>query len=257
MIESNYDESENIIIKCSKNKRSRLIHDDKVYYNNKTNTELENLNKIINEQYSENIANELSDSSLMELYLNSNSTVEKNNKVSNYIEQLLYNYKNMNPSEFTNYKKQTITNLTTLMIEPGTKGAIRGNKFNKLVKEKISTIKEKYANIIDISFETYLKNDDSKERPDFVIYNKINNKYIIGMNQVDLWNGGQQLNRASNYLDNSKNNDNKKFLCVIANKYECKNTKSKSFKLIKYGFDNERICYIDHIENVMLKFFNM
>ena len=256
MFENNYD-TENIIIKCSKNKRSRLLClDDYEKYDNKINDELENLNKIIIEQYSQDIVNELSDKSLMEFYLSSNSTIEKYNKISNCIEQLLYKSKHMNSSDFIDYKKQMIINLTTLTIQPGTKGAIRGNLFNKLVKNKILSIKEKYANIIDVSFEKYLKNDDSKERPDFVIYNKINNKYIIGMNQVDLWNGGQQLNRASNYLDNSKNN-NKKTLCVIANKYECKNTKNKSFKLMKYGFDNYRICYINYIENVMLKFFDM
>ena len=72
-----------------------------------------------------------------------------------------------------------------------------------------------------------------------------------------IWSGGQQLNRACKYLDNSNNNENKKLLCVIANKYECKNIKNKSFKLMKFGFENDRICYVKNIEKIMLIFFKM
>jgi len=218
--------------------------------------ELNYLNMIINNQYSEEIYDQLTDVSLHELYMNSNSTIEKQKKVTLYIEEL-FNSKILSNEEFELNKIKTIKKITNMMIEPGTKGAIRGNKFNKIVKDKILSLKDKYSKIIDVTFETLIKNEDSKERPDFVIFNKINNKFIIGMNQVDLWNGGQQINRASNYLDNSKNNENKKFLCVIANKYECKNIKSKSFKLMKFGFENDRICYVNNIEKIMLKFFQM
>ena len=262
--------TDEIVIKCSKNKRSRLICneiDDGLVSNEQkiqfcdsiknSNYELNYLNTIINEQYSQEIADELSDEYLYKLYMNSNSTIGKEKKVSLYIEELFNNYKILSDKEFELNKIETIKKITSIMIEPGTKGAIRGNKFNKIVKEKILSLKNKYSDIIDVTFETSIKNDDSKERPDFVIFNRLNNKFIIGMNQVDLWNGGQQINRASNYLDNNKNNENKKFLCVIANKYECKSIKSKSFKLMKFGFENNRICYVKNIEKIMLDFFKM
>ena len=216
---------------------------------------LNDLNEIINEQYSQEIYDKLSDESLHELYINSNSTIKKEKKVAFYIEEL-FNSKNISNEEFELNKIKTIEKITNMMIEPGTKGAIRGFQFNKIVKEKILQLKEKYSKIIDVTFETSIKNE-SQEIPDFVIFNLLNNKFIIGMNQIDLWSVGQQLNRACKYLDNSNNNENKKLLCVIANKYECKNIKNKSFKLMKFGFENDRICYVKNIEKIMLIFFKM
>ena len=145
---------------------------------------LNDLNEIINEQYSQEIYDKLSDESLHELYINSNSTIKKEKKVAFYIEEL-FNSKNISNEEFELNKIKTIEKITNMMIEPGTKGAIRGFQFNKIVKEKILQLKEKYSKIIDVTFETSIKNE-SQEIPDFVIFNKLNNKFIIGMNQIDL-----------------------------------------------------------------------
>jgi hypothetical protein len=43
-------------------------------------------------------------------------------------------------------------------------------------------------------------------------------RVIIGMNQIDLWSGGQQINRGSKYLVNNKHNTEKSKLCVISKK---------------------------------------
>jgi hypothetical protein len=88
------------------------------------------------------------------------------------------------------------------LVPPGTKGVIRGNMFNKIVKDKILSFNldpTKY----DIKFETKHERIATNEIPDWYIENKQNDKVLIGMNQVDLWNGGQQLNRGFKYLINN------------------------------------------------------
>ena len=48
------------------------------------------------------------------------------------------------------------------------------------------------------------------------------------MNQLDLWGGGQQLNRGSKYLiDNKHNTENSKLLCVVCNPIELKSNKNE------------------------------
>jgi hypothetical protein len=55
------------------------------------------------------------------------------------------------------------------------------------------------------------------------------------MNQLDLWNGGQQLNRGYKYLEN-KTTSNFKLLFVICNEIQFTNNKNKAYKLFKIGF---------------------
>lgn len=221
------------------------------------NTNKDNsLSEIINEQYCEDVVEQLSDVNLYDEYIKSNSTHNLMNKTQTLIDDLLLNFYTMNNEDFEIHKNNTINNLAKMMITSGTKGVIRGNTFNKLVKEKLLQLRYKYPDI-NIKIEKEHETNKKIERPDFIITHKVNKKCIIGMNQVDIWNGGQQTNRASKYLDDNLNTVNEKLLCVIANKYEYKTTNSKIYKIMKYGFDNDRICYINNIETVMLKFFDM
>ena len=64
---------------------------------------------------------------------------------------------------------------------------------------------------------------------------KLTNKIIIGMNQLDIWNGGQQLNRGFKYLEYN-NDDNFKLLCVICNEIQFKSKNNKAYKLFEIGF---------------------
>ena len=65
------------------------------------------------------------------------------------------------------------------------------------------------------------------------------------MNQLDLWGGGQQLNRGSKYIENNKhNNENSKLLCVVCNEIQFKN-KNKAYKL----------CYLNNLEHIIRKYF--
>jgi hypothetical protein len=77
------------------------------------------------------------------------------------------------------------------------------------------------------------------------------------MNQLDLWGGGQQINRGSKYLINNKNNTKKsKLLCVVCNKIKFNSNKTKAYKLFEIGYLNDTLCYVKNIEKIIDKFFN-
>lgn len=97
----------------------------------------------------------------------------------------------------------------------------------------------------------------TSEIPDWYILEKSTNKIIIGMNQLDLWSGGHQINRASKYIENNKhNNQNSKLLCVVCNEIQFKNNKNKVFKIFEIGFNNDTLCYLNNLENIINNYFN-
>lgn len=160
-------------------------------------------------------------------------------------------------------KKIKITNeLIDYIIPAGTKGVIKGNKFNKIVKNHILNLNLDY-NRFDIQFETKLtKINNINEIPDWYIYDKISNKYLIGMNQLDLWNGGHQLNRGFKYIQyntdagNGNTKLNHKILCVICNEIILKTTNNKIYTLFNKGFGDNSICYLNNLEHLVLDYFN-
>ena len=88
--------------------------------------------------------------------------------------------------------------------------------------------------------ETHL----TTEIPDWYILEKSTNKIIIGMNQLDLWGGGQQLNRGSKYIENNKHNSkDSKLLCVVCNEIQFK-SKNKAYALFEIGFEKDTLCYL-------------
>jgi len=112
-------------------------------------------------------------------------------------------------------------------------------------------------NKFEIFFEKKCENFLTTEIPDWYIFEKETNKIIIGMNQLDLWNGGHQLNRGYKYLiDNKYNNKNSKLLCVICNEIQFK-SKNKVYKLFEVGFENNTLCYINNLQNIIYSFFNL
>ena len=141
------------------------------------------------------------------------------------------------------------------LVPAGTKGVIRGNEFNLIVKKYIIELQ-----LDPLKFSVYFEKKCplyyTDEIPDWYILNKSNNKIIIGMNQIDIWNGGQQLNRGSKYLiDNKHTTDKSKLLCVICNNIIFKSNKNKIFKLFEIGINNDTLCYINGIEDIVLKYF--
>lgn len=85
---------------------------------------------------------------------------------------------------------------------------------------------------------------------------KSTDKILIGMNQLDLWNGGQQLNRFSKYIENNKhNNEKSKLLCIVCNEIQFKSKNNKCYKLFEMGFKNNTLCYLNNLRNIITLYF--
>jgi hypothetical protein len=189
---------------------------------------------------------ELTDEKLMSEYKECNS-------VKNEIQKLKNVLKNHIDEETT---QKIVQEYLLQLIPAGTKGVIRGNKFNNIVKKfitKLSLDTERF----EICFEQKCDYHFTTEIPDWYILEKSTNKIIIGMNQLDLWGGGKQLNRGSKYIENNKhNNEHSKLLCVICNEIQFKSQKNKAYKLFEIGFENDTLCYLNNLQNIITSYFN-
>jgi hypothetical protein len=69
------------------------------------------------------------------------------------------------------------------LIPAGTKGVIRGNKFNSIVQNTITNMKLNNERF-EIAFEKQCKSCITSEKPDWYILEKSTDKVIIGMNLI-------------------------------------------------------------------------
>ena len=218
------------------NKNLNLTENKKLDIKDENKNNIELVNNRIDSEICENTINKLTDTYLLNEYKECKSVKNEINK------------------------KELILNDYILdLIPAGTKGVIRGNKFNSIVKETINNLKLNNERF-EICFEKQCQKCITSEIPDWYILEKLTDKVIIGMNQLDLWGGGHQSNRGSKYLINNKNNknntDKSKLLCVICNKIKFKSNKNKAYKLFEVGYTNDTLCYILNIESIINKFFN-
>ena len=201
-------------------------------------------NRIDNEICYETL-NKLEDSNLMDEYIKCKSVINAIHKLKVILEK-----------HKIKEKELIIDDYLLELIPAGTKGVVRGNKFNKIVENLIKNIKldEK---CFEVCFEKKCELYLTDEIPDWYILEKSTNKIILGMNQLDLFNGGHQINRGYKYLiDNKHNTKNSKFLCVICNKIKFLSDANKAFKLFEIGFSNDTLCYVKNIENIIQNYFN-
>ena len=156
-----------------------------------------------------------------------------------------------------NNKQQIIQKYFMNLIPAGTKGAIRGNIFNKLIKNFILDLNLDNK-CFQICFETICLLHITTEIPDWYILEIKTNKIIIGMNQLDLISGGQQINRGYKYLIDNKHNTRKsKLLCVICNYTQLNSNKTKAYKLFEVGFNQNTLCYINGLQKIIYTYFNI
>jgi len=156
----------------------------------------------------------------------------------------------------THTKNSIINDYIFQLIPPGTKGVIRGNKFNSIVKQTIMDL-QLDTKRFDVCFEKQCELSITSEIPDWYILEKNTSRVIIGMNQLDLWSGGQQLNRGYKYIiNNLLNTDKTKLLCVVCNKVKISNTKNKIYKLFDVGFSNNTLCYLKNLPRIIKLFFS-
>lgn len=207
---------------------------------------IDGINKYMDKLCCKETVNILSDEQLLDDYVQSKS-VKKEIKI---LQNILSKY--MDETTKDNIIKDYIQHL----VPAGTKGVIRGIKFNKIIKQHIENLnldKDKF----DISFEKKCNHYMTTEIPDWYIYEYATNKILIGMNQLDLWNGGQQINRGYKYLHNNIHNTNtSKLLCVVCNPIQLK-TKNKVCKLLEIGLKNKTLCYKTNLHKLILDYFNI
>jgi hypothetical protein len=207
---------------------------------------IETINTRIKQEICYETLAELTDTKLMSQYKECNSVKNEIKKLS----EVLIKY----TDEET--KEKIIFEYLVQLIPPGTKGVIRGNKFNNIVKQfitKLALDTERF----DICFEKKCSTHLTSEKPDWYILEKSTNKILIGMNQLDLWGGGQQLNRGYKYIENNKhNNINSKLLCVVCNEIQFKSKNNKAYKLFKIGFENNTLTYLNNLQNIISSYFN-
>lgn len=207
---------------------------------------LQYINHRICKEVCEDTINILTDQNLITEYKKSKSVQNKIKKIKSIFEK----------NNIEMEKQENILNDYILeLIPPGTKGVIRGNKFNEIVKNYINNL-QLDNEIFEIVFEKKCKLYETNEIPDWYILEKKTGKAIIGMNQLDLWSGGQQLNRGFKYLNNNKiNTEKSKLLCVVCNKIQIQTNKNKTYKIFEMGFSNDTLCYINNIANIVNKYF--
>jgi hypothetical protein len=207
---------------------------------------MEDINARIKKEICYETLEELTDTKLMCEYKDCNSVKNEIKKLGDVLEKYT--------DEET--KQKIIQEYLLQLIPAGTKGVIRGNKFNKLVKQFITKL-ELDADRFEICFEKKSDGHFTTEIPDWYILEKKTNKIIIGMNQLDLWGGGQQLNRGSKYIENNKhNNENSKLLCVVCNEIQFKSKKNKAYKLFEIGFENNTLCYLNNLQHIITGYFD-
>jgi hypothetical protein len=214
----------------------------------KLDIDIEKINNRIKYEICYETINKLKDTNLINDY-------KKCKSVQNEVERLINLFEKHKIDDNTKTSSFINDNLP-YMIPPGTKGVIRGNKFNSIVNDTIKNLKLNDERF-EICFEKQCQICITSEIPDWYILEKLTGKVIIGMNQLDLWGGGQQINRGSKYLINNKNNTEKsKLLCVVCNKININSNKNKVYKLFEIGYSNNTLCYIKNIELIINNFFN-
>ena len=207
---------------------------------------MEEINERIQQEICHKTLQDLSDKNLMGEYIECKSVKNKIKLLENVLEKHIDN----------EVKEKIIQEYLLELIPAGTKGVIRGNKFNKIIENYIINLNLNEERF-DVKFEKKCNEHFTSEIPDWYIMEKSTNKIIIGMNQLDLWGGGQQLNRGSKYIENSKyNNENSKLLCLICNEIQFKSEKSKAYKLFEIGFKNNTLCYLNNLKNIINTYFN-
>lgn len=211
---------------------------------------MEYLQKKIDDFYEPELSEKLSELSLLETYKNMPSVKIRIEKLVNILKKYDIEEEKVN---------KIILDYTSDIIPPGTKGIVKGNKFNEIVKEKIESFCLIRNDDFIIEFESQSPTYHSEERPDWYILQKSTNKQIIGMNQLDMWSGGQQLNRGSKYvLDENRHLEPKvKNLNVVCNYYRIKSEKNKIYKLFSVGLERKRMCYPSQLEEIIYEFFGL
>lgn len=156
-------------------------------------------------------------------------------------------------------KENVIQRYLPDLIPPGTKAIVRGNKFNHIVQQCILDMRAWNRQLFDVCFEKKCPIHITTEIPDWYILERATQRILIGMNQLDFWGGGQQLNRGSKYLlNNPHNHSTSKLMCVICNSMHfTRENQNKVFLLFQHGFEKNTLCYLRALPAHITNYFNL
>ena len=127
-----------------------------------------------NVTHSDETINKLKDTYLLDEYKKCKSVQNKIKKL-----ELILEKNNINSTT----KNSIINEYILDLIPAGTKGVIRGNKFNSIVQNTINNL-ELNNERFEIAFEKQCKTCITTEKPDWYILEKSTGKVIIGMNLI-------------------------------------------------------------------------
>lgn len=194
---------------------------------------------------------ELLDETLFEQYLISPSVQSRLEEVRGIMRQ----------SRIKVSTSQTLMRkLVPFMIPAGVKAKVRGDAFNSIVaKELKKSIKRCKVSSTCLRLEEACKH--VYEIPDWTLYNRKTNQMLIGYNQIDLWGGGHQINRASKYvlddcLHRRLQRQGIKIVCVVHAKLPTNTKKdSKMEAICRTGCDKKRIIYREDLYDLVFDFY--
>jgi len=206
---------------------------------------VEKINEKIKATYSAEVCEQLSDQNLMPLYLRALSTKKRFDRLRNVLNKYLSDERQI---------QAILQSMLIKLIPSGTKGYIRGHKFNEIVKTAILGLHLDEQRF-EVAFEKQTVLMNTSELPDWYIREKDTNRVIVGMNQLDFFSGTQQQNRGRDYiLNTSFNSETQKFLCVM-----ClgKEFKQECLSLIIYstGFENNTLVFLPELGKLIKNFF--
>lgn len=207
------------------------------------NLSIEKINTIIKNQVCYNTINRLKDENLMKKYCKSENLRKNVKSISSFMKE----------EKIEKSKRiRIIKKILPYIIPSGLKGVTRGLEFNKIVKNKIESMHIN-KNTFQVCFEKKINDISTHEIPDWYIKNIKTNNYLIGYNQLDLWSGGSQLNRATKYM-NMKNEKNINYIFVVCNYIQLKSKNNKLYNIFNQGLILNKLCYINGLEEIVKLF---
>lgn len=134
-------------------------------------------------------------------------------------------------------KRMFMKKMLPIVIPPGVKANIRGQVFNKYIKNILCSF-ARGKRSVKVEFEK--KVAEMSEIADWVMTIEGSGTRIIGYNQLDIWNGGAQINRGAKYildegLHRRLQKKNVYIVCIVARKLVLKGGDSKLAHIIDVG----------------------
>lgn len=203
---------------------------------------MQKINANISKQYDKHLDRQLADCMLERRFASTRSATENKKLIDNICDKL-----NLD-SRQTRYLNNV---LKRRLQSSGMKASVRGGRMNEYVKKTLS----KFLTIGELCFEKkHAKVPCIHEIPDWTW--EVNGQIFIGFNQLDLWNGGAQLNRAAKYImDNTLHQRLKKkniyIICLVARKIHI-SSENKVSRIIQHGLKHNRLFWLNGLKEFLM-----